>query len=96
MFIALTGARMPVWQTDFVPDLFGSSRAEKMDNRNVRFRCSEVFEARAGHFRALSGRSFHRCAYTARRRDPYQHRERPQTDRGQKTAAKPLLRRSWA
>lgn len=50
VFIALTGARMPVWQTDFLPDLSGSSRAEKMENRNVRFRCSEVFEARAGHF----------------------------------------------
>ena len=96
MFIALTGARMPVWQTDFLPDLFGSGRAEKMDNRNVRFRCAEVFEARAGHFRAQSGRSFRRCAYTARRRDPYQRRERLETDQGQTTAAKPLLRRSWA
>jgi hypothetical protein len=48
MFIALTGARMPVWQTDFLPDLFGSSSAEKMDNRHIHFRCSEVFEAWAG------------------------------------------------
>ena len=51
MFIALTGARMPVWQTDFLPDLFGSSSAEKMDNRHIHFRCSEVF----GAWRTVSG-----------------------------------------